>query len=385
MDDRPVRPNGNGMTMKIHTFARRFGIVAFALGDTLPSAHNVVQADDGVRTVALSTRPAPGTPAGVLYAGFDLSVLNDFGHAAFAASLSGAGVENTNANGVFSEGAGHLAMVARAGSPAPGTAALNFRGVGGRLGLSNTGRHAFEAALAGVTQDNEQGIWSDGTGTLALVARQGNPAVGTPAGVYYSHLNPGQTLVSNRAGRTAFTADLNYGNGLPWGSGLWAGGAGNLRAVALSGSHATGTPSGSVFATFGGYEGIALNDAGRTAFLAALEPGVNGIVHRVNSTGVWSEGSTGTLALVARAGSQAPGNPGRRNVRTRVLPAGVQQRRLGRVRGRPCRDWREQRERYGALVNDPNGVAAGRPRREPSPRYALRRELRELLWRVSCA
>ena len=292
--------------MKMTSFARHFAITAFALGGTLPSAYTVARADDSIRTVALSARPAPGTATGVSYASFDLPVLNNLGRAAFAASVTGAGVDNTNGGGIWSEASGSLAAVVRSGSPAPGTAGLKFRGVGGRLVLSDTGRHAFEASLADATQYDEQGIWSDGTGALALVARQGNPAAGTPGGVHYSGLNPGQSLVSNRAAQAAFTADLQSG-GLPWGAGLFAGSAGNVRAVALSGNHAPGTPSGSVFATFGG---PALNDAGRTAFLAALEPGSNGVIYRVNHTGVWSEGSAGTVVLVARAGSQAPGTPG---------------------------------------------------------------------------
>ena len=82
-----------------------------------------------VRTVALSGQQAPGTPSGVNYSGFTFPVLNDAGQTAFNASLSGSGVDSTNEQGIWSEGSGSLALVARNGNQAPGTpSGVNYVG-----------------------------------------------------------------------------------------------------------------------------------------------------------------------------------------------------------------------------------------------------------------
>ena len=45
------------------------------------------------------------------------------------ASLTGSGVDSTNNAGIWSEGSGSLALVARSGSQAPGTpSGVNFSG-----------------------------------------------------------------------------------------------------------------------------------------------------------------------------------------------------------------------------------------------------------------
>ena len=103
---------------------------------------------------------------------------------AFRANLTGSGVGSTNKVGVWSEGSGNLGLVARTGSGAPG---------GGTFGtvtnaelfspnLNNAGQTAFYGALT----NGDMGIWSEGSGSLALVAREGTPAPGTPAGVSFS-------------------------------------------------------------------------------------------------------------------------------------------------------------------------------------------------------
>ena len=47
-------------------------------------------------------------------------VINDAGQVAFRANLAGSGVDSTNNQGIWSEGSGSLALVARTGSAAPG-------------------------------------------------------------------------------------------------------------------------------------------------------------------------------------------------------------------------------------------------------------------------
>ena len=197
--------------------------------------------------------------------------------------------------GIWKESPAGLSLVARRGSHSPGTAtAANFNSFG-PLAFNDSGQTAFGAGLgSGI----DMGIWSEGSGRLALVAGTGNHPPGTPDGVMFSgfdyEYNP---PAFNNAGQTAFYADMTSG------SGIWAEAAGGLALVAISGGQAPGTESGIEFANLS--HAPVINAAGHTAFHASLSgAGVNAD----NDAGIWSEGF-GDLALVAREGSQAPGTP----------------------------------------------------------------------------
>src|SRR5258705_12279552 len=82
-------------------------------------------ADGGVRTVALSGQPAPGTANGIVFSNFGYGgryfVFNDRGQVAFYGVLSGPGTTSTNIDGTWTEGRGSgLALLARGGDPSPG-------------------------------------------------------------------------------------------------------------------------------------------------------------------------------------------------------------------------------------------------------------------------
>src|SRR5262245_21683263 len=77
-----------------------------------------------VRTVPLSGQQAPGTPAGVNFVAFSFTLapsLDDKGQAAFDSELTGTGVVESNRYGLWHETSAGLALLARTGSPAPGT------------------------------------------------------------------------------------------------------------------------------------------------------------------------------------------------------------------------------------------------------------------------
>ena len=85
-----------------------------------------------VRTVALSGDPAPDTGAGIVFDHFNTAeiVINEAGQVAFRSVLVGPGVNSDNDRGLWSEGSGALSLVAREGSPAPGTVAgVEFSGM----------------------------------------------------------------------------------------------------------------------------------------------------------------------------------------------------------------------------------------------------------------
>jgi hypothetical protein len=307
-----------------------------------------------VRTVALSGQPAPGTTSGVIFSGFNplQFALNEAGQTAFLGYLEGPDVIPVNNEGVWSEGSGSLALLAREGSHPPGMAGevygsfsepvLNdtghtafgarrldphtYLGIGSGIWSDRSGSVEFiagtgmqapgtpggtnftdvdwgalndadQVAFKGYYTENDstsgEGIWSQAAGSLALVARQGNQAPGLPAGVSFEQpFLFGWVL--NNSGRTAFTAyDTN-------GMGVWSDRSGSLSLVAHSGSQAPGLPSG---VNYGGFLDPVLNGAGQTAFWAYLEGSGSGGAY---DDGIWSEGS-GNLALVVRRGSHAPG------------------------------------------------------------------------------
>jgi hypothetical protein len=365
----------------MNRFTVSFDIVAaIAVSVTLQLAPVAAEAAT-VRTVALTYQPAPGTSNGESYGQFNAPVINDHGQTAFWANLGG----NNYDGGIWSEGSGSLALVARAGNQAPGTpdGATYFlftplptscggfctsRWLGSPVLLDDEGHTAFTALLGGadVTSSNGTGIWSERSGSLRLVARKGSQAPTAPVGVVFtSEFFPNPSAEANgyavafprlnAAGHTAFYAaaysstagtsgiwsessgglslaanlpavlsmptfndvgQTAFSQNTPWYSdigGVWLETSGGSAVLAAKSAHAPGTPAG---VNFGSYyhDGLAstlafgvpgLNNQGQVAFRAFL---TGSGVDSTNSNGIWSNES-GSLALVARAGDQAPGLP----------------------------------------------------------------------------
>lgn len=265
------------------------------------SALQVAAGPVTLRTAVLSGDPAPGTAGGEQFSAFDLVCIDNSGRTAFRGTVSGVGVDATNDLGLWSEGAGVLALVAREGSEPPDTApdvAFDFFAT---VVLNDAGQTAFLAGLVGQTVDdtNGIGIWSEGSGTPALVARTGSQAPDTSAGTVFSFFDSLATLL-NAAGRTVIRGSLTGGAGMN-GRGIWSEGAGSLALLAREEVQAPGTPSGVTFLFL--LNAPVINASGKTAFQGFLiGAGVDG----TNNNGIWSEGS-GALGLVARAGDPAPG------------------------------------------------------------------------------
>lgn len=260
------------------------------------------------RTAALTGMQAPGTPEGTKFGGFQIyPSINASGGVAFSAFLPTVGdVTLSNDQGIWSESSGTLGLVAREGSQAPGTPEGAVFDSFLELTQNDAGQVAFQAMLkttgGGVTPRDANGIWSDSSGPLSLVARARTQAPGLPAGALFAEF--GEPCLLNAAGQRAFHAgiQLTGASAPPDSEGIWSEGSGELTLVARKGGHAPGTPEGTDFQFFGI---PVLNDAGRTAFVALLHPS-GGNPSFYNGQGIWSEGS-GTLTLVARDGSHAPG------------------------------------------------------------------------------
>ena len=202
---------------------------------------------------------------------------------------------------------------------------MNFGSFNNSPVLNNAGQTAFYGFLvgAGVDNTNNQGIWSEGSGTLALVARNGSQAQGMPSGVNYGGFDRPSL---NNAGQSAFQASLT-GSGVDSTNdqSIWSEGSGTLALVARSGSQAPGTPNGVNFGFVPNFTFIppVLNDAGQTAFLAGL---TGSGVDSTNNRGIWSEGS-GSLTMVARGGIQHPVRPAALFTAPLLINASAERRR----------------------------------------------------------
>jgi hypothetical protein len=173
------------------------------------------------------------------------------------------------------------------------------RGPGPKPVLNLAGHTAFSAFTPGdgVDSDDEQGLWSEGSGILSVVARVGDPAPGisAPGAVLGSFSQP---LALNDAGETAFISSMGKSR-----NGLWIENAGNLSLIVGLGMPAPGTSDGTEFTSAGR---PALNSAGHAAFLGIL---AGADVDDGNFRGIWSQ-TSGGLVLVARTGSPAHGTSG---------------------------------------------------------------------------
>jgi hypothetical protein len=265
-----------------------------------------VKRTDSVELVALAGNHAPGTPPDVNFFSLinGLVLLNDSGHTAFSSFVRGSPVNTiTEANdiGIWSDSSGTLQLVAREGDQAPDTSGGTLFDRFSEPVMNDVGQIAFAGSTVGLNGPGTlDGIWSGAVGDLRLKFRTEDHAPGTPAGVnFHAFTEP----ALNNAGRTAFYAlltgeDVASSNG----EGIWSEGSGNLEMLARKGSQAPGTPSG---VNFAGFNYPVINTAGKTAFVASLS---GSSVDQTNGSGLWTD-SSGDLALAFRAGEQAPGTP----------------------------------------------------------------------------
>jgi hypothetical protein len=242
----------------------------------------------------------PSTSMGVRYSGFTNLVCSG-SHVLFIGTLAGTGITSANDRGLWTGSNGVLNLAARKGAQAPGTQpGVTFAGLTGAV-LSTDGLPAFLGSLTGpgVTPGvNAQGLWGGPKQNLHLLARQGSPAQGLPAGVNYGTVSG---PLASRFSNFAFVAGLS-GSGAPPGTdqALFAGIPGGFSPSVRLGSQAPETAPGvaiiSISSPSAHAEGV--------AFLAEFSG--PGIIPGVNSTGLYMTDPSGTR-LRLRTGQPAPG------------------------------------------------------------------------------
>lgn len=227
--------------------------------------------------------PAPGVP-GASFAAFDVGpLINDAGEVAF----SGYTV-NPVRNCIWSGPVTSPLLIASddPASPAPGGGGARFTDLGAPF-LSDVGRVAFTSELtgAGVNTLNNTGIWSNSTGVLRMLAREGSPAPGA-SGALFDDLELNFPCINTR-GEVAFTARLRSPDGMFLQEGVWAADrTGTLLPIAVPGMTIDINPdpnvtvlrtvtSASTEAGSGGHDGrpTSLNDRGELVVLVTYTGG----------------------------------------------------------------------------------------------------------------
>ncbi|HXE51785.1 MAG TPA: choice-of-anchor tandem repeat NxxGxxAF-containing protein, partial [Tepidisphaeraceae bacterium] len=200
-----------------------------AAGITILLSASVTRADLPIRTVALSGQSAPGTSAPFL--NFYHATINSAGRVAFTAQLD-LGPPDSFEVGIWSEGSGTLANVARVNQNAPGTSDQfqDFLAGDEQLILDDAGNVAFPAYTTGSTT-TPAGIWMGGAGSLQPYALQNSPAPGTSTTLAYP-----QAFVVNPAGTITFHARLNDPAIIR--EGIWTTLGGALHPIVIDGSPA---------------------------------------------------------------------------------------------------------------------------------------------------
>lgn len=277
--------------------------------------------DNGsLQLIAQHGAPAPGTNR--YFSSIGYVRLNESGQVAFNSLLadSADGRPDFADEGVWLWNSGVIEKVARAGDQAPGTPpGVVFERTTSRTIANSTindaGQIVFSPQLAGpgVTQSNNGGIWLGTSGSLRLLAREGDPAAGMPAGVIFDWIPPvlyPNAGVLNHAGQTVFRG-LVTGPGVDAGdnSGVWYWNGDSLELIAHEGQQAAGTAAGTQWGNFisndnnAGLHHPTLNNRGQAAFFGELRgPGVDDS----NNRGIWLR-DNGSFNLIVRTGDLAPG------------------------------------------------------------------------------
>lgn len=270
-----------------------------------------VSANGSTTLIARAGSEAPGA-AGTLFSSFTNLVAGE-GGIAFRATLASGSANVTAANntGIWAQNAsGNLVLVARLGS-APTPALGSFTVFNSETGQAGHARHfnnigdlllsaRFGTGPLGIYMVDAFGFGFNGTAPIAAV---GSPVPGVSGGLFSAISNPILSQSDEVAFRGTFT-----GNGVATGNNtaIFAYSAnGSGRLVVRTGGADSG---GRIFQTL---SSPILNGAGNIAFTGTLRSGVGG-VSTANATGVWTVSPDGPVAIVARAGDEAPGTGGAR-------------------------------------------------------------------------
>jgi len=196
-DDFPPRMDAAG-NVAFHAVLQGTGVTGVDLFDG--NGLGLWKEVAGVATlIARQDDPAPGTAAGVEFSAFTTGLVPEppliaSGRSVFAGRLRGPGVDeqfSNNANGLWREATGGIELAVRGSDPAPGLPPGHIIQVLAPPAVAPTGRFTFNGLYATPGQSptsrigNQEGFWSDRSGTLQALALGLQQAPGVEPGVVF--------------------------------------------------------------------------------------------------------------------------------------------------------------------------------------------------------
>ncbi len=247
----------------------------------------------GLSLIAKTDSPAPGPSSGYVYNGFhtaDFSV-NSSGQTAFVSAIRQPSAPYDDAIGLFAGGADSMHYVMKVGDPAPGLPSgvkiSKFLPFDNYIPIADSGKMAIHATLSGtgVNSSNSDCIFQGTYDNLSLLAREGDPAPGTPAGVLFSQYPFAIQL--NSLGQIAFDGILQ-GTGVDSSNdrGIWAQDANGVLHLVIREGEPFEVAPGDIRTVHyfqdagglsGGSYGQAFNDRGEITFQASFTDGSSGV------------------------------------------------------------------------------------------------------------
>jgi len=246
----------------------------------------------------------PRTSLGETVRGMWSPTINGSGQIVFTGFLAGNTVDDTNDRGVWSQAGGALSLIARAGNAAPGagSGAVFTQDIRPAV-INDAGQIAFQATYLRDNREHS-GIWfmqENGTLDALLLAGDFAPGMGLSNAEFSALGEPSL----NGSGGIAFVGRVIHSGPVDSqsDSGIWSQGNGDLALVAREGDTPPGAAAGIEFADFDSGVGPerkpVINNAGQVAFSAELRgPGISG----ENRRGVYATNLEGQLILIARQG-----------------------------------------------------------------------------------
>lgn len=258
---------------------------------------------------------APGLPIGARFEYMGFVDVNNLGNTAFVSGLrnNSGGVNPSNNSAIWVSDNSGLQLVAREGALAagvPGDAV--FGGFSNPL-IDQQAGVAFGGSLvsnnSSVTTLNDTGIWTNTSGQLTLIAREGNSVHPRLPGVHFSEFSVAQPLLSiGNNGRVVFRATMQTGSGIAatYDRGIWSYQDGELNLVSRDGFLAPGMRGARIDSLL---SSISVNVNGMVAFTASLVNGVGGVTAS-SDVGLWAQDPSGRVRLIARTGDLVEVSPG---------------------------------------------------------------------------
>jgi hypothetical protein len=264
-----------------------FSPVSLLIGSGTPAVtvlNDTLLWSSNIGLVAREGEPAQDQPPGVDYSHlYPRVVANDVSEIAFAGNLSGAGSANA---AVWSGSPTALSVVAQKGDVANGTGGETFNSFYAES-ISPTGTVVIRAGLkfvsGVVTTANNEGLWSDRSGSLELVAREDDLAPCEQPDVRFGRFD---AMFLDSSGGIVFFAYLkglgvnSSNDGSAWRSDA----DGRLHLIAREGTIANNTDA----AVYGQIDVAAANNTGGVLVFARLVSGL-GDTTSTNNVGLWKD------------------------------------------------------------------------------------------------